>query len=1167
MKAVIDNSNVSMLETLNELLPKYKKLSIATGYWDFEGLYEVFEKLKEYDEIRILIGREPLIKRYKQDIEVDFPELDFFKDLEEMYPNPKFREMIIEFKELVSLGKVKVKVWRDGFLHAKCYIFGDFDSTDAVGIIGSSNFTKAGLQGNYELNALEKQSMVVLYQPNNAQQDIGHLAWFNKLWVSKFAEEWTGKFTELIDQSPIGTKMFTPYEVYIRTLYELYSEELVDSAIIKDDSELKLMPYQIRNVHMLKRKLEKRKVAMLADSVGLGKTATAIEVIKQYRRDNKRVEVITPKSLQNQWTTEMLKFGLGADFIPVTPFQNHGELDRRRELDKWVKVSLFIIDESHNLRNINSQRYEWLLNWIENNPDAHVLLLTATPINNQIGDLSSQILLGSKGDPNIAQVLVESSGSKLIEKKSFYEAIKDIEAAILRAKSSEKEADDNYNKLKKVIREVVSQFVVRNTRVGISKDPEFKGKFPNPIPQAKEYSFSEGLTKRIVDEFKSFEKSSIKDINPEHLLWFNSEALLSKETVKKALHPLDLIQDIPEIEDQNIQDKSPIYFIFQLILMLGFMPYRWKLYQEKFYGKTYQQIFDLNLNGEEQLSILSQLSIYGMLRVGYLKRLESSVYAIRESLGRYHELLGIMKESIIKKNQIIVSNKLDLLIDYLDGNLADPEAFFNDDKTKVIEIDNTFKKVELLNDIEKDILLINVILKQLEILEEDDSKIKKLAEIINEVHEKNINGGKVLLFSYFSDTIGYLSENLSKYCPILNTNNSGFATGQDKSTSLSLADRFAPNAKSYTFKEGETEIDFLFATDVLSEGQNLQDAGVIINFDLHWNPVRMIQRNGRINRLGSRFENIYIYNMFPESQLEVFLGLVKRLQSKIDTINFCIGLDQPVLNENYEAVEFVDDIKKLYSKDTQEAIGVYEDLEKKTDFFATEDSFIQDLREFDQNSSEEEKTRVYKYIPNGKWNSQPNVLLEKAGQVRPQVLFSNKLFLKSDSDELKYLEKIMFASTEYDGEIFSQVDELTALQFLKCEQTDSEICTEEKISKLDRRLILENAERSLLEGFYNTSLKVNSLTNTELNVLRRMTELMVDDESVQIVKNSLMKVTNELRKNKLRKLLHQWKKDDMNNLKLTSLVSYAKESYEKSIETTKEDDKVDIIKPFLLSVS
>jgi hypothetical protein len=313
---IIDNNRRKLIDVFTDVAPQHTELSIATGYWDLEGMKLVLPLLKNYSKVRILIGREPLIPRHKLvQPEPDYPDQDFKFDLSMIAPESGLKEVVSEIKEYIANGKIEVRVYRKNFLHAKCYIFGSYESSEAVGVIGSSNFTKNGLTFNTELNALESDHRVVVFQPKTEAQEVGHLYWFDQFWNDETTENWNEQFSALIGTSPVGDELYSPYETYIKTLYELYMEEIEDDTedLSENGHGKTLFDFQQKNVHALLRRLRKYKVAMLADSVGLGKTTTAISVLKQYidnPEGKKRVEVICPKSLVQQWEKELATEGI-----------------------------------------------------------------------------------------------------------------------------------------------------------------------------------------------------------------------------------------------------------------------------------------------------------------------------------------------------------------------------------------------------------------------------------------------------------------------------------------------------------------------------------------------------------------------------------------------------------------------------------------------------------------------------------------------------------------------------------------------------------------------------------------------------------------------------------------------------------------------------------------
>jgi hypothetical protein len=501
---IIDNNRKKLLDIFVTIAGEYKELSIATGYWDLEAMKLVLPYIKDYSKIRILIGREPLIPRHKMvQPEPDYPDQDFKFDLSMIAPESGLKEIVTEIKEYIASGKIEVRVYRKNFLHAKCYIFGSYDSDEAIGIIGSSNFTRNGLTYNTELNALESDHRVVVFQPNTEAQEVWHLYWFDQFWNDETTEVWNEEFSTLIGTSPVWDELYSPYETYIKTLYELYKEEIEDdSEELSENWQGKtLFDFQQKNVHALLRRLRKYKVAMLADSVGLGKTTTAISVIKQYidnPEGKKRVEIICPKSLVQQWEKELATEGLYW-LKPIT-LQNSGEIERKKELDSIASVSLFVIDESHNLRQTTGSRFKILLDWVRANPKAQVLLLTATPINNQLSDLTNQILLGTGWDAEILKITIADEQKQTVQ-ISFYQAVENLKKKINQDIKRDWKIDYDY--IKQVMTPIIRTFVVRRTRQWIESEywslkiNGVEKKFPKVIPEVTEYELDKGLVGAI----------------------------------------------------------------------------------------------------------------------------------------------------------------------------------------------------------------------------------------------------------------------------------------------------------------------------------------------------------------------------------------------------------------------------------------------------------------------------------------------------------------------------------------------------------------------------------------------------------------------------------------------------------------------------------------------
>lgn len=975
---IIDNQRRKLLDMLIEISDNYDEISIATGYWDLEATALLLPHLKNYKKIRLLIGREPLIPRHQlNEIEPDFPDKDIFEDLQKLKIDSNLKPTVKELKELVDNKILEVKVFKKAFLHAKCYIFGNFESETAIGIIGSSNFTKNGITSNRELNAGEDDQRVVQFNPKNKTQEHGHLSWFEEVWTDDGCVEWSGKFIELVDTSVHGELLFSPYEMYIKTLDYMYGDLLKEDREIEALSDRKLQDFQERSVKQILWRLDKNGVAMLADSVGLGKTITAIGVIRQYT--GRRIIVIAPKSLVGQWENEIAREKILG--ITVVSMQNKNQIDEERKKDRYMPISLFVIDESHNLRSHNSKRFQQISEWLVDNSEANTLLLTATPVNNSIDDLTNQILLGTRGEQDLLQVNVRNSEG-VIKSRSFFDALFELKKRISQNRAQGNDMEPIYKEARQVIDPILREFVIRNTRQSIEEELSGKGleidgkEFFFPKIKVSNETFNSGDYQSIeIDSvIEPIEKTPVEKI---------------QETTDLLVHPLRQLKELKN-QDIDISDKSIIYRLYQYILSLSFIPYRTSMYDHKVYGKTLEEIKNIKFTKETKEKIGLQLSMYGLLRIVWLKRFESSSYALLESVKKYQKRLKTFEDILLQENLLLNLSDIDDILDEYeveDGeniDLTDDEIFEKAKKlgTKISTDSHDIDAIKEDIAYEKEILTAIV-----ELTEQFKNKDKKLEVFLRKVTEiaKNDPNKKILVFSFFADTVRYLKENvLNSSGNFFTVENTEFVSGKEKSSAMRSAERFAPIAKDARDRVSEKEeLTYLFSTDVLAEGQNLQDCGLLINYDLHWNPVRMIQRNGRINRLGSPHSEVKVINIVPNKELDQFLGLVTKLEDKISLINATIGSDSSVLGEQINPIHY----KGIYNTDSDTATAEYLRLEKEADVF-TDDQFISDLKHFKEQATQEAQNALEK-IPLSKWGViDPSKILQS-----PEVLvFSRSEF-------------------------------------------------------------------------------------------------------------------------------------------------------------------------------
>ena len=855
---------------------------------------------------------------------------------------------------------------------------------------------------------------------------------------------------------------------------------------------------------------------MLADSVGLGKTITAGAVIKHYLEQGaRRIYVIAPARLIPQWKDDLAdKHDIYGGYELVS-MQDMRKIEDEMSRDKYRNVDLFIIDEAHNLRNDNSTRHVKLLEWFSNNPDSKVLLLTATPVNNQLTDFVNQIQLASKGKLDSFPIVY--STTKKREVIDFFEAVKRLVSYIKEKENANENPD--WDRVNKVMRQGLKHFLVRSTRNGIMKD--FNGgllgndgimrAFPTSIVKPAEYNFSSENDTIVSDQIATSVATSFETIDPRSI---DIDKLVS--ITQRTEHPLDTMKK-NALSSENIQ-SGVFTNLFQIILTFGFAPYKARVYDNRFYGKTPDQIKEYKLKPKESFTLLSQVGIHNIIRVSLLKRLESSPYALKNSIQNYLNRITVFSEWLEKGFILSFKDITELVKEYGDDLDEIPEEAM-DEK---IPADPSVYNVEALkNDIARDQAIAKILIELCTSLEKEDDKLARFVELIKEI--KDTTGTKkILVFSFYADTIKYLENNLGTHLSADEMKTSSFVTGANALDIKEITGRFSPISKGYIVDDAHPAINYLFATDVLSEGQNLQDCPVLINFDLHWNPVRMIQRNGRINRLGSQYEKVYVYNMAPEKQLESYLKLVKRLEQKINKIAHTIGTDQSILGEQENPLEYIDQVDDV--KDIERVAELYDeatgtkallDLEDDTDFL-TEDEYIFELRSFLKNSTEKEKDTI-KNIALGKWGYLPEV---KRIQVdTPDVIGLTQTMIREDEKKDLYPVDIFVEYQALDGKV-SVLDTIDALTHIKTTPEDSKRAVDVIKTNKDRSFIKKLMESQAVEEATSETLVFKRTPSVEI-ILDSVAKYLPDLQ----LSSALTRIDSKLELKKTRKLFSDAKED------------------------------------------
>jgi SNF2 family DNA or RNA helicase len=622
-------------------------------------------------------------------------------------------------------------------------------------------------------------------------------------------------------------------------------------------------------------KLEKFNGCILADSVGLGKTFTALAVMKYYESRNKNILVLCPKKLQANWNTfkdnylnnpiasDRLRYDVlfHTDLSRDTGFSNGLDLERLN----WGNYDLLVIDESHNFRNggdltgddKKENRYLRLLNRvIRTGVKTKVLMLSATPVNNRFNDLRNQLALAYEGDPS-------NIDDKLNTTKSINEIFRQAQAAF-NAWSAQ---DASQRTTENLLRTLDFDFFELLDSVTIARSRKHIEKY---------YSTA---------QIGTFPKR-LKPISKRPALT-DLEGAINYNEIYEELNKL------------NLKIYTPSAYIF---------PSRAIKYPELF------------KEGENLTQQGREIGIQRLMSVNLLKRLESSVHSFNLTL---HRIKNLIENTIAKINEFEVSG-----VSKLDVYEASEEDDWDDDDQNTTYF-SVGKKVQIdlgdmdykswRNDLLQDAEVLELLtLMVADITPEHDTKLQTLFKLLEEKIENPINDDnkKVLIFSAFADTAEYLYEHVSKYVKNKYGLNTAIVTGAIegrstirglKGTLNNILTCFSPVSKGrdLLMPDRTKEIDILIATDCISEGQNLQDCDYVVNYDIHWNPVRIIQRFGRIDRIGSKNDCIQLVNFWPDIDLDDYINLKARVEARMKiAVMSSTGDDDPINLEEKEDLEY-----------------------------------------------------------------------------------------------------------------------------------------------------------------------------------------------------------------------------------------------------------------------
>jgi superfamily II DNA or RNA helicase len=842
-------------------------LWVATAYFNLDGLEKLGDALEKVRELRLLIGTEPdqeflLTQRLWRELERNLALI-----------SPHAQQMLERWSAFLRQDTVQVRRYvpreRGRVLHGKAYLLLGVPQFGDLGVIGSSNFTGAGLTTNLELNAILKQQ--------SATDALKR--WYEAVWEK--SEDYKQDLLRLLTEF---TDALKPCEVYFKVLYEAYRDRLSAKLSDKDGkpSPVALADFQRDGYHAAREILDTYQGVLIADSVGLGKTYLALRLLDDYAYQRRQTAlVICPAALRDTVWKPLLE----QHAIPhrIESMEQVSQSDT--PIDEYAQYPIIVVDESHNFRNPGSNRWRNLFEIVrrasERFPeDFRLILLTATPVNNSVYDLYHQVRLITRDD------------------KGYFQA-----AGIDNLESYFRKADEQ----RETLYELLEAIGVRRSRLFIRKH------YPDAKVDGRQIHFPE---RRI------------------HSMRYNLQAVYDGDLYHQIANAIETLYLAPYQLDAYRREVAQ-----QHTSLFG---QDWEQLSNALrrMGLTDAQISELRKRLGEQSGLA------GLMRVLYLKRLESSVEALRNSLRHQLEFQERFLETLRQGKLLTSSDYRRMRMLEEDDEIA--EGDWNEFLQSLESIDTEAYDLSLIEQhVEADVRTLEKLLRDLDgLTERHDDKLQALLAWL----QGEGAGKKVLLFSYYKDTACYVYEYLRQQLPQREI--ALITGGMPAEQRRDAVRRFAPRANRYTLQPHEREIEILVATDALSEGQNLQDASVIVNYDLHWNPVRMVQRIGRIDRIGSEHNTIEVYNFIPEDALEELLGLMKRLHEKLQAINRTVGLDASVLGEAPNPMDF-NTLQRIAAEDAQ----VLDELEGASELNIGE-FLLEDLLRFLRELGEDRLGRI-----------------------------------------------------------------------------------------------------------------------------------------------------------------------------------------------------------------
>ena len=872
---IIDNKNKTLKDDLASEIKPGSKLSVAAACFSIYAFQELKKQLTAIGELHFIFTSPTFTteKAKKEKREFYIPRLNRERSLYGTEFEVKLRNELTQkaiAKECADWIRQKV-TFKSNVTNENMMGFINVDDKNYMPVNGFTTVDLGCERGNNAYSMIQK---------TGSPFSESYIKLFDDLWNDK--KRLQDVTDEVIENISAAYNESSPDFIYFVTLYNIFNEFLEDisedvlpnEATGFKESKIWNLLYNFQKDAALAiiNKLEKYNGCILADSVGLGKTFTALSVIKYYENRNKSVLVLCPKKLANNWNTYRDNYKnnpiasdrLRYDVLFHTDINRKSGTSNGLDLDRlnWGNYDLVVIDESHNFRNggkivdnpdenDKENRYVTLMKKvIRSGVKTKVLMLSATPVNNRFNDLKNQLALAYEGHTDVID-------EKLNTKRSIDDIFRNAQKAFnvwSKWDACDRTTDNLLKMLDFDFFEVLDSVTIARSRKHIQKyyDTSDIGTFPT---RKQPISKNPPLT------------------DLENTISYN--------------------QIFEKLLQLNLDIYRPSHYI---------LPSKLKKYSELFGDESGR----LTQTGREQ-------GIRRLMAINLMKRMESSVYSFNLTLTRIRSLIESTIHSIDTFDKLS-SETIELTdvsqYDEFDGedqNEDDLFSFGRKVKIELADMDHRSWREQLSKDSEILELLTLVVG---DITPEHDCKLQELFRVIKDKMEHPINEGnkKIIIFTAFADTADYLYENVSKYVKDNFGLNTAIITGNvEGRTTAKLARNdlntvltcFSPISKDkkLLMPNDTTNIDVLIATDCISEGQNLQDCDYLINYDIHWNPVRIIQRFGRIDRIGSKNKYIQLVNFWPDVTLDEYIDLKAKVETRMKIVDMTATGDDNILSD------------------------------------------------------------------------------------------------------------------------------------------------------------------------------------------------------------------------------------------------------------------------------